>query len=206
MTTHHVGAGVPPEPETTPDTTLIPTDPLTIKYGWTDDGRLILPPPGRELDTLVAEKVMGLVPGKEFGPHPEHTWIRSDYDGEIDTCAWENGNHNGPQCDYCGYHYCHHCYDLDVYKPGDYYPCDKAPPLYSIDIAVAFKVAEQEGIYIWPTDNNRWYCQCGRFDTEYGGEMFFAGREVMEYFGKYMSDTAPEAICRAALANYYPKY
>lgn len=40
-----------------------------------------------------------------------HKWKLRE-DGSIDTFAYADGNHNGPECELCGFSYCHHCDDF----------------------------------------------------------------------------------------------
>lgn len=40
----------------------------------------------------------------------QHRWIK-DEDGKINTFAYAEGNHNGPECELCGFSFCHHCDD-----------------------------------------------------------------------------------------------
>lgn len=84
-------------------------------------------PAGREMDALVAEKVMGY--------DGQHQWIKNE-DGEIDIFAYEVGSCNGPKCSICGYGYCHHCYRESPSKT-----CYDNMP-YSTDIAAAWEVEE----------------------------------------------------------------
>lgn len=77
----------------------------------------------KHLNELFAVRVMGLVPGVDFGEFPEHEWRRKR-DGEIDKWAATEGYHNGPRCSRCGYAYCVHCDE----SPTE--PCVKEVPDY----------------------------------------------------------------------------
>lgn len=41
-----------------------------------------------------------------------HKWVLNTYDNEVDIFGYEEGHHNGPKCELCGYGFCHHCQDL----------------------------------------------------------------------------------------------
>jgi hypothetical protein len=55
---------------------------------------------GEVLDAAIAERVMGLKHGVDFGVWPEHDWTR-DEDGEIDWSAYEYDYYNGAKCQRC---------------------------------------------------------------------------------------------------------
>ena len=138
--------------------------------------------PGTELDALVAEKVMGLVPGVDFGEWPEHQWKKKP-DGTIDDMASEWDTHNGPCCERCWYSYCHHCQD------GPDVKCKKTPPGYSTSIGTAWAVVDKLRMTIgprhWQQDRiGLWIADCGE-----------PGRRI---YGA--AETAPHAICLAALS------
>lgn len=38
-----------------------------------------------------------------------HIWKKNDYNNDIDIFAYEEGFCNGPECQKCGYSFCHHC-------------------------------------------------------------------------------------------------
>lgn len=78
----------------------------------------------RELDALLAEKVLGI----DLSSRPEHEW-RKDEDGEVDEWAYEADNLlicHGPRCVRCGYSYCVNC-DEDNPRPS----CKPEPICYS---------------------------------------------------------------------------
>lgn len=137
---------------------------------------------GRDLDALVAEKVMGLVPGKDFGKWPAHVWQLDD-DGEIDTFAYDGDNHNGPVCTLCDYLYCHHCG-----PPTE--RCYKPPPAYSKYIITAWQVVEKmQPLYDVTVTRS--------FGNDKPWECYFHFAGEGEFYGS--GETAPLAICRAAL-------
>jgi hypothetical protein len=111
--------------------------------------------PGRELDALIAEKVMGI-------KHP--ITIHRDktaYQWGSATDEWE------------------------------------FLPEYSTDIAAAWKVVEKLGLCVWPTEDAKWFAFQDRFDSSYGEEYWFGGENFLSRY--VIADTAPHAICLAAL-------
>lgn len=78
----------------------------------------------KEINQLFGERIMGLVPGADFGEWTDHEW-RRDEDGDIDEFFYDSGHHNGPGCTRCGYSYCAHC------RPEPAEPCEKEVPDYS---------------------------------------------------------------------------
>ena len=144
---------------------------------------------GRELDALVAEKVMGLVPGKDFGTWPKHVWQLDD-DGEVDNFAYDGDKHNGPRCTLCDYSYCHHCEG-----PND--TCDKPPPGYSTYLLWAWRVVERLQLAVIPDAAGGWRAAPDPFEGPHWYE-----RNVNEW---EWGETAPVAICRAALAASGPE-
>lgn len=93
-----------------------------------------------EINRLIAEKVMGLVEGVDFGVWEEHVWKTVDWgDGpEIDIFAVEYGDyHNGPACVRCGYGYCHHC----QLEPDEH--CELEPDPYSTSPYFMQKVVDK---------------------------------------------------------------
>jgi len=151
-------------------------------------------PPGPELDALVAEKVMGLKPGVDFGSWPEHDWKR-DEDGEIAPFGYDGDTHNGPQCTRCHHSYCEHCHpEGDPYDPTR----EVRPPAYSTAIIRAWQVVERldEVPSLWkPVVRMEWYEHdgCGSVrvvDRKGGGD----GVTKTSYH------SLPHAICLAALA------
>lgn len=91
--------------------------------------------PGRDIDALVAEHVMGLRPGVDFGEWPQHDW-KKDASGE--DVHWNNGHCYGPICLRCGHSFCVGC-DPDLEEQA----CRRDPPAYSTDIAAAWQVVER---------------------------------------------------------------
>jgi hypothetical protein len=84
-------------------------------------------PAGRCLDAWIAEVVFGLKEGVDFGVFPTHDW-KLDEQGEIDTCAWTNDFHMGPQCQRCNESPCCLCQGYeDTLKE----PCEVDPRSYS---------------------------------------------------------------------------
>lgn len=137
--------------------------------------------PGERLDALVAEHIMGLKPGVDFGEWPEHKWKRHA-DGTIDVFAYEVGYHNGPACERCGYSYCEHCQD------GPTQPCIVEPKPYSTSDAAALDI-------IAAMAKRGWDCA-----TYYEGDL----HRYTVYFFKHASPRAQssslaEAIAKAAL-------
>lgn len=140
--------------------------------------------PGPELDRLVAEKVMGLVPGVDFGQWPEHAW-KKNADGTIDTCASDYEHHNGPMCERCCYSYCEHCQD----GPDKGVPCVKEPPSYSTFVVRAWEVVEKMCALGFVVQiNNDEHCTVARIIDKNGDGIASA-----------IEETAPHAICLAAL-------
>lgn len=149
---------------------------------------------GRELDALVAEKVMGLMPGKDFGEWPEHDWLKNE-DGSVDIFAMDADTHNGPRCIRCNYGYCHHCQT----RPTQ--PCVKSPVPYSTGILFAWRIVEHmkknhtHGVFsiTGPSDeHNKWFCI---FEKKWRGHNL----DAKDHFDWPSADTAPLAICKAAL-------
>jgi hypothetical protein len=150
---------------------------------------------GRELDALVAEKVMGL----DISVRPKHEW-KGDADGSRDIFAYEEGDyHNGPCCVRCHFGFCHHC------NPAGYdTPCAPSETVaaYSTDIAAAWTVVEKMGLSVVRSEDG-WYAIKPE-DIEHSTvrgtaypTLTLVGREFA-YNTAY--ETAPLAICRAALA------
>lgn len=150
---------------------------------------------GRELDALVAERVMGLVPGKDFGAWPGHAW-QLDEDGEIDDFAYDGDEHNGPRCTLCDESYCQHCE-----KPSEV--CEQYPPTYSTNLLFAWQVVER----LQDLGCNDFGLDWERPKT--GGTWLFAFNAPRHLSGSHSvgmpdpvvmhADTAPLAICRGAL-------
>ena len=126
---------------------------------------------GLEMDTLVAEKVMGLIPQKDFGVWDEHVWKLYE-------------NHTGPACNRCYYSYCKHCP-----APKDHGKCEVRPKNYSTDISIAWDIMDHlidlHPAIMW--ENCEWEC-CLDDHNKGHGEQFWG-----------YADTAPLAICRAVL-------
>ena len=116
-------------------------------------------PTGRELDALVAEKVMGLE-RREWKPYaaPEG-WFPKD----APSCNWRDENDR-------------------FHDPEGY---ESHLPLYSFDIAAAWEVVGSSA------------CEYGhKFSLEYEHDVWYACVSGMY---EAQADTAPLAICRAAL-------
>lgn len=133
-------------------------------------------PAGRELDALVAEKVMGLM---DHGAREQHEW-GDDFDVP--------DYHSGHCCKWCG-----------VYEPtcgcpkDDVGPCVKEPQPYSTSIAAAWDVVEKMS-----SDHGYWMTL--QHETDGSGPIALCqfskdGSPTIHAYG----DTAPLAICRAAL-------
>lgn len=142
---------------------------------------------GRVMDALIAEKVMGLRQGVDFGKWDEHLWA-IDADGEIDTDAYKHGDyHSGPMCERCGYGYCCYCQDA----PDK--PCEIHPPHYSTDIAAAWEVVEKATDYEMARETNGYIEKKGKNFSVYAN-IWINGEMGMAY-----AEKMPLAICRAAL-------
>jgi len=140
--------------------------------------------PGEELDGLVAERIMGLKRGVDFGEWPEHQWKRDSY-GNVDRFGFEAGHHNGPACERCGYSYCVRC------QSGPTQPCVVEPEPSSTDIKAAWHVVERldsqgAGIII-ENLQNKWQVQ---LSGNWRGKPICVIADAA---------TFPEVICRAAL-------
>jgi hypothetical protein len=79
----------------------------------------------REANRIIAERIMG-IDSEKFEGLGTHEWYLND-DGEIDTSAYYEENHNGPMCMRCGYSYCHHCQD----GPDERIMCKSEPNSYT---------------------------------------------------------------------------
>ena len=125
-------------------------------------------PAGRELDALIAEKVMGLPP--------------------------EQWRHDAPGCEDIYYNVCNRCgLSQNSKSDAEFYQerCPEPAP-YSTDIAAAWLVVEKLRLAVVSGD-----------DPKDGSHGYWAGVPVP--LGGNMedwrgADTAPLAICRAALA------
>src|SRR4030067_2327836 len=143
-------------------------------------------PAGREMDALIAEKVMGLTPQKDFGEWPEHEW-KLNKDGAVDDFGMECENHNGPACSRCYYSYCKYCP-----SPNDHGKFEVSPRMYSTSISSAWEVVEKYSSYA---------------ANKVAEELGLSGFSLLAYpsnhwncmiMGKSSSaPTAPLAICRA---------
>ena len=144
-------------------------------------------PAGHEMDALVAERVMGLVRGADFGRWPEHVW-RRDVHGEVENIEC-GGNHSGPHCDRCHYGYCRHC--ADEAEAAQTQPCEIHPPSYSANITAAWMVVEKlQSLGLSTSILSDWHgnrrCRISR-------------RSEVVVDAANWSETAALAICRAAL-------
>lgn len=137
---------------------------------------------GRDLDDAVAVRVMGLVPGTDFGAWTEHDW-KLDEDGDVDTSDLGDDRHNGPMCSRCGYWYCEDC------QRGPTKPCAVSPRRFSVDITAAWS-----GLEAMRAKGFR----PGMYENLDGNwTVNFSNKSVI---GIATASTAQEAICRAALA------
>ena len=163
-----------------------------------------------KLDALVAELVMGLRPGVDFGDLGEHEWQKNE-DGEVDDFGMDCGNHNGPACVKCDYSYCQHC------QAGPDEGCEISPRRYSGDIAAAWQVVEKikdltpRGT--WGMDNDHLGDPCDSFAIDWidwrdtlrpTGKLWWAGWYIYaggERIGSIEAhgETMPLAVCRAAI-------
>lgn len=142
-------------------------------------------PAGRELDALVGARVMGLVPGKDFGAWPGHVW-QLDVFGEVDVLAFDTGEHSGPCCTLCGQSYCQHCG-----QPPEV--CEKVAPPYSTNMAFGWPVVErlrERGFDVDVTARPGW---------QYGCRVAPKGAFNVAAVKFEAADSAPMAICLAAL-------
>lgn len=153
---------------------------------------------GRELDALVAEKVMGL---KVLGLHP--CWDPEC--GDPQPCPYDAGVEHPVYLDHCS------C-DLDletelvrvsgwtrfrVGETGHSYHCISRVPDYSTDIADAWRVIERmirEGQKFWQLDSLGFEGERWRVCFARGGDT----DDVRQWIPA-VADTAPHAICLAAL-------
>lgn len=136
---------------------------------------------GVDLDRAVAEKVMRLTPGADFGEWAKHDWKRRE-DGEVDTSAWESDNHSGPMCSRCYYSYCDMCRS----EPSE--PCKVAPPPFSRDDAAAMRVVDE-------MVRRGWNATLKAFDGVWEAEFWGAGPfQVARHVDRRV------AICLASLA------
>ena len=124
----------------------------------------------RELDVLVAEKVMG-----ELMPSPP-----SDQDGDLAIAGSGRFSPRGAWM------------VVSIYDEGDVPRWEPMP--YSTDIAAAWKVVEKLGIWVCPSDNAHGWQAGWYYNTDPG-----------DTAGSY-GDTAPRAICLAALAARDPSF
>jgi len=121
-------------------------------------------PAGREMDALIAEKVMGF--RREKTP-PDYN---GEYGGEDILVPISIDHENF------------------IYPPKGKIALTYFVPNYSTDIATAWSVAEKMHSLSVYRENNQWW------------SWFFDGyNDDKIIYGKASADTAPEAICRAAL-------
>lgn len=139
-------------------------------------------PAGRALDAVVAVKVMG----DDIGVKPEHTWFNTGGDCDLE---W--------RCQRCNL-------ESNAAREG---PCDVRSREYSIEIADAWKVVEKLRIGVMPfthvreDESERWVW--GATWREKAGGILYVNDldpDTLETYGDFVfADTAPLAICRAAL-------
>ncbi len=139
------------------------------------------------MDRMVAEKVMG----DDIAIKKEHQW-RLDEDGKVDEFGTEYENHNGPYCERCDYSYCVHCGDKPSAK------CAPFVKPYSTDIGYAWKVWER----LYKTVSSLSLVQAGstlELSLTIPDKLDCTrSRRVVA-----TADTAPLAICRAALKAFH---
>lgn len=70
---------------------------------------------------------------------------------------------------------------------------------YSTNIAAAWEVVEKLKLCVWPTAQGRWFVFQSAFDESYGDEYWFGGEDFLKRDDTILADTAPMAICLAAL-------
>lgn len=158
----------------------------------------------RELDKQVAEQVMGL----DLSIAPEHDWLRTS-DGEIDMMGMDADTHNGPACQRCGYGFCIHCEGDAGYTAE---PCQRSIPNYSGSIMLAWAVVERvQQLHpgwrfgLLGGDTTSIFYVFGKpRGGFFGWRAEFFGHEDAEQdtgqrHGEAIADTAPLAICLAAL-------
>jgi hypothetical protein len=146
---------------------------------------------GRELDALVAEKVMGWQRlGEDDYSKPGHPLgLLSDFD--------QKGPHPRIQSPESGAFYFCPCQDGRYQRPDAI-----EPPFYSTDIAAAWQVVERikelEGCGLFVTWANAEYGDPSHWEVgfvEAGDEGYGHEQRIVA-----TADTAPLAICGAALA------
>ena len=111
---------------------------------------------GREMDALIAEKVMG-----EKQPNYVHANLHMEY----------------PETSTCGNWQC-----FNIFEHGDI--CEWHPKQFSTDISAAWEVVEMMG---------------DKFDNVGHGEEWYCVYRPDEWGNIVYADSAPLAICRAAL-------
>jgi Phage ABA sandwich domain len=125
--------------------------------------------PGRELDALIAEKVLG--------------WDRK---------------HAVVECEDEWYSYCKNCglTGAEVLPAGSKRtwdtPCD-TPPGYSTDIAAAWEVVERMRLAVMPREGEGYWAGVIAYDYKDPCGV------IDQLFGGVFGSTAPHAICLAAL-------
>lgn len=112
---------------------------------------------GREMDALVAEKVMG--------------WKRFAVCDKLHPPYMEETRH--------------------TFAHGF--------PDYSTDITAAWEVAEKMRVAVMPIDGGGWAAKDISIDATHGTELYIIPGSDEECYGWTKADTAPLAICRAAL-------
>ena len=134
---------------------------------------------GRELDALIADKVMGMAPCDAWRP-----WNMGSAGGPMVAISYEDGRcKNG--------HERGKCYSVVMNGPAG------GCPKYSTDIAVAWSVVEklnENGWYVWVFSHGAHYgCWMERFDVNKDDTVSERRIPACE------ADTAPLAISLAAL-------
>jgi hypothetical protein len=141
------------------------------------------------MDAWVAQYVMGLKPGVDFGIVDKHDWKKNE-DGSIDIWAMDGDRCNGPSCIRCGLSYCQHC-EPDWLESSLKQPCSVPALGYSEYMHVAWDLylnIAQSGWIIERGDPN--VCGFAIYDCSISYE---------DAIPMVEADTMPLAICRCAL-------
>jgi len=141
--------------------------------------------PGRELDTLVAEKVMGLKVCK-----CDHDELRQNaYDAWIERCKDPLEYHGSPQ------YFSHNSDRKCNYCAGLYMPVVN----YSTDISHAWDVVEKLRLETIIRYNDQWLCTNVGSDFQFWCEFPQRYENLNDDCYCELGKTAPHAICLAAL-------
>ena len=142
------------------------------KACYTAIGRIEAMQTGRELDALVAERVMGLQLVKAPKVWSDDDWLTSDTPTETEALGVVNPN----------------------WKPGDWTPPFSTILPYSTDIAAAWQVVEKMRADGW------WYTLTNVQERQEFAEFRRVAREGVHKFHYTRGETPQHAICLAALA------